>query len=214
MCVNLENILLSEISHSLCSQSSFWSHFRRRELDWYITDKGFSQNVEFSNMDQIWPNDDVLMANSQPSDDRSSNTESPPPVCQEPSPSPATRPPQFCIPIVIYERDKLCAQLLLVDHRPATDPSHSLARNLWCGRVEFCREWSKWPIRRVCCGGKSFGKLCSQITDFSQEKFLTEKKWTWDQPVGRACHSLRHSVRNVCLSLKTGDISMEPLLRF
>uniref|UniRef100_A0A7N5KE81 Uncharacterized protein n=1 Tax=Ailuropoda melanoleuca TaxID=9646 RepID=A0A7N5KE81_AILME len=85
-------------------------------------DKEFNQSPEFSNTDQIDLYDAMLMATSLPSDDRSSNMESPPPVCQEPSPSPATRPLQFWIPTVAYEIGELCRQLLLVDHRPVAAP--------------------------------------------------------------------------------------------
>uniref|UniRef100_A0A452QG88 Uncharacterized protein n=1 Tax=Ursus americanus TaxID=9643 RepID=A0A452QG88_URSAM len=67
------------------------SEIRVNLIDIYA-DKEFNQNPEFSNTDQIDLYDAVSMATSLPSDDRSSNTESPPPVCQEPSPSPATRP--------------------------------------------------------------------------------------------------------------------------
>uniref|UniRef100_A0A673V3U9 Uncharacterized protein n=1 Tax=Suricata suricatta TaxID=37032 RepID=A0A673V3U9_SURSU len=51
-----------------------------------LSETKFNQNLEFSSTDQIDLYDGVLMATSQPSDDRSSSMESPPPICQKPSP--------------------------------------------------------------------------------------------------------------------------------
>lgn len=51
------------------------------------------QDPEFSNADQMDLYDDVLAASSQPQEKRSSSSEAPPEIRQEPSPKPNSKPP-------------------------------------------------------------------------------------------------------------------------
>lgn len=79
---------------------------------------------------------------SQHSEDRSSSTEPPPPVCQLSSPSPMTRPLEFCIPTAVW----VIAELL---SRGAASPGWTTDQQLIqvinyvgvCGVVELqCAE--------------------------------------------------------------------------
>nr|XP_026654618.1 cleavage and polyadenylation specificity factor subunit 7 [Zonotrichia albicollis] len=56
-------------------------------------DEEFTQDPEFSNADQMDLYDDVLAASSQPQEKRSSSSEAPPEIRQEPSPKPNSKPP-------------------------------------------------------------------------------------------------------------------------
>lgn len=51
------------------------------------------QDPEFSNADQMDLYDDVLAASSQPQEKRTSSSEAPPEIRQEPSPKPNSKPP-------------------------------------------------------------------------------------------------------------------------
>ncbi|XP_053802404.1 cleavage and polyadenylation specificity factor subunit 7 isoform X1 [Vidua macroura] len=62
-------------------------------IDIYADEEFTQQDPEFSNADQMDLYDDVLAASSQPQEKRSSSSEAPPEIRQEPSPKPNSKPP-------------------------------------------------------------------------------------------------------------------------